>query len=603
MRAMGRNGDGPGLPSIRRGRSDDSSAHAPGESTEASSIAAAGKATVRRLSLLFVLAALLVAGLAAYSLVTFSALRATAHDLAVGGIPRSTLIEEVTSHVQEHRALLVAHVVTTELSVMDEIEADLAALEADVDAELAEYDQVARPGDFQERARIGSLWSEYVDLAADVVAASRRGDADRTTLVAMVDPALSRLVDALEGLAAANRAIVDRTVADVEERLLAGILSVAGLLGVILAGFAFAARAAARAVRRSALLSGQLLDAAVALNNYTEMSSLVDTDEDMARLALHTAAAIAGAEEGAVHLASHSGDRATVATATANALAGVVSLGDLGRCPGARRGGIHVTPDLGSAVSIRCPAYPAAEGALVCIPMTAHGELIGTVHLHWPSPTAPGTTTIASISRTAEHAALTIANRRLVSALRGIAATDPRTQLANTRAFDQAVDLALRSWQAGDQVAVLMIDIDHFKAFNDRHGHPAGDEALRAVAGIIKSCLRDGDLAARYGGEEFAVLLPRTDEESARQVAERIRERTASTFITVGPGVTDRLTLSAGVAAAPHSGLDRMVLMRAADSALYTAKQEGRNRVVVADGLARPDDTDAGPDLRLASAD
>jgi diguanylate cyclase (GGDEF)-like protein len=124
-----------------------------------------------------------------------------------------------------------------------------------------------------------------------------------------------------------------------------------------------------------------------------------------------------------------------------------------------------------------------------------------------------------------------------------------------------------------------MIDIDQFKLFNDRHGHPAGDEALRSFAGVLQSSMRDGDVAARYGGEEFAVLLPGVDRAAAMMIAERIRARTESTIISLAPGLTDRITVSIGIASAPVQGLERVALLRLADDALYRAKADGRNRV------------------------
>jgi diguanylate cyclase (GGDEF)-like protein len=126
------------------------------------------------------------------------------------------------------------------------------------------------------------------------------------------------------------------------------------------------------------------------------------------------------------------------------------------------------------------------------------------------------------------------------------------------------------------------------RSFNDRHGHPSGDEALRAFADILRSCLRDGDIAARYGGEEFAVALPGIDESTALAVAERIRSRTQGTLISLAPGITDRITVSIGVASAPRQAHDRVTLLRLADEALYQAKQAGRNRVVYAGSTGVP---------------
>jgi diguanylate cyclase (GGDEF)-like protein len=125
-----------------------------------------------------------------------------------------------------------------------------------------------------------------------------------------------------------------------------------------------------------------------------------------------------------------------------------------------------------------------------------------------------------------------------------------------------------------------MLDLDHFKEFNDRYGHPAGDEALRVFAHLLSSCIREEDVAARYGGEEFAVCLPGTDASAAMEVAERIRARTEQTIVPLSPGVTARLTVSVGVAMAPEEGSQLLSLLKAADEALYRAKLGGRNQVV-----------------------
>jgi diguanylate cyclase (GGDEF)-like protein len=123
----------------------------------------------------------------------------------------------------------------------------------------------------------------------------------------------------------------------------------------------------------------------------------------------------------------------------------------------------------------------------------------------------------------------------------------------------------------------MMSDVDHFKQFNDTHGHLKGDEALRCVAKVLKECSRDVDCVARYGGEEFLIILPETPTKGAVEVAERIRERLAAEAVAGG-----RLTLSIGVAEFPANGEGDEALIAAADAALYQAKGEGRDRVVAA---------------------
>lgn len=164
------------------------------------------------------------------------------------------------------------------------------------------------------------------------------------------------------------------------------------------------------------------------------------------------------------------------------------------------------------------------------------------------------------------------------------ARTDLKTGLLNAAAWqDDAAAELTRAVRARRPLAMVMLDIDHFKAVNDTHGHLAGDQVLRAVAGIIRSQLRDYDIAGRYGGDEFAVLLPHTQPGQARQIAERLRMAVAAAHLTAstggGPGIAVRVTVSAGVASLAGCGPGVHALIAAADAALYDAKTAGRNRV------------------------
>ncbi|MGB8974065.1 MAG: GGDEF domain-containing protein, partial [Pseudomonas capeferrum] len=161
-----------------------------------------------------------------------------------------------------------------------------------------------------------------------------------------------------------------------------------------------------------------------------------------------------------------------------------------------------------------------------------------------------------------------------------LAATDSLTGLANRRRLDQVLRLEwARAQRNHKPLAVLMVDVDHFKAFNQRHGHAGGDHALREVAKCIEACIRrPADLAARYGGEEFQVILPETDLTGARLLAERIRSSVAA----LAPFANDTraVTVSIGIGlyeAGPQ--YDLASVLGAADEALYRAKANGRNRV------------------------
>jgi diguanylate cyclase (GGDEF)-like protein len=166
--------------------------------------------------------------------------------------------------------------------------------------------------------------------------------------------------------------------------------------------------------------------------------------------------------------------------------------------------------------------------------------------------------------------------------LERLSATDPLTGLYNRRRMMEALENEVRrSRRLKHSCAVLMADVDNFKRYNDAHGHPAGDEVLKRVAALLREATRDVDVVARYGGEEFFVLLPETEGEGAAEVADRVRERLAADPLPGGA-----VTLSFGVAEFPAHGDTGETLIAIADAALYQAKREGRNRVVVAPGAA-----------------
>lgn len=161
---------------------------------------------------------------------------------------------------------------------------------------------------------------------------------------------------------------------------------------------------------------------------------------------------------------------------------------------------------------------------------------------------------------------------------------DALTQLSNRRHFDDALHAEWsRARRGGGALALLLIDIDHFKAFNDGLGHPAGDACLRDVARTLAACAnRGGDVVARYGGEEFAAILPGAERADALRVGERMRAAVEA-LILVSPAPAGRVTVSVGVATTAYADVvDVASFLRAADAALYAAKRAGRNRVAAA---------------------
>jgi diguanylate cyclase (GGDEF)-like protein len=183
----------------------------------------------------------------------------------------------------------------------------------------------------------------------------------------------------------------------------------------------------------------------------------------------------------------------------------------------------------------------------------------------------------------AGRASIALQNAHLHRVTRQLATTDELTQLANRRQFDEALAAeVVRAERFRDTVAVVAADLDNFKEINDRFGHDVGDLVLRAFAAAIRTNVRDVDLPARYGGEEFTVLLPATDAEGGRQLAERLRAAVENLSLDSGGAGIVPVRSSFGVASYPAEP-SAAALMRAADRALYRAKAAGKNQVVVAE--------------------
>jgi diguanylate cyclase len=166
--------------------------------------------------------------------------------------------------------------------------------------------------------------------------------------------------------------------------------------------------------------------------------------------------------------------------------------------------------------------------------------------------------------------------------------TDDLTGIANRRCFDQELQEAAEQGQdKREPMCLLMADIDHFKTFNDNYGHPAGDQILKLVAQVLTSCVKGRDVVARYGGEEFAVILPHTGLDGGRALAEQICRAVAATRVRVKSTGRELGSITLSVGCAQHQWGERPVdLVQRADTALYRAKQLGRNRVAVTSRLS-----------------
>ncbi len=224
------------------------------------------------------------------------------------------------------------------------------------------------------------------------------------------------------------------------------------------------------------------------------------------------------------------------------------------------------------------PGTPDEPESLIVVPLRVRGEVTGTLNVgRMGGAEAHFSEAEFEMARLfAGQASIAIQNAEIHRAVRNRAETDSLTGLHNRGAFDERL-ATLIAVPSAQPFALIMVDLDGFKDYNDRHGHPAGDEVLQAVGRAIDSAVRGRDLAFRYGGDEFAILIPRTELQPAVQVADRVRR----TISKLAPMVSWTMTASAGVACHPVDGATAAALVGAADAALYRAKELGGNRTEI----------------------
>ena len=203
----------------------------------------------------------------------------------------------------------------------------------------------------------------------------------------------------------------------------------------------------ARALERMRAALRHDVDQSGIFNRFTEVTTFATDDAAVAAANLEALRLLVAPDAGVVHVLNRSKDRAVPDATIGQAIADVLPMHALSGCPAIVRGSIHVAPDATEPLSVHCPVYPVDHGTLACVPL-AHGEVVGAIHLFWERPRAFGLEPRASVARIAQHAALAIANRRLLAALQGMASTDARTGLANSRAFDQILEDTLSARRA-----------------------------------------------------------------------------------------------------------------------------------------------------------
>lgn len=248
--------------------------------------------------------------------------------------------------------------------------------------------------------------------------------------------------------------------------------------------------------------------------------------------------------------------------------------------------------------SINLPIYQAdhLQGLLYTI-IEQQGKIIGSLNIFSTDPERRFSAEEQELVRAlTPQIGLAMENARLYDQLQSLAITDGLTGLANRRQLDDLLNIEVeRSKRYQRRFSILMIDLDHFKCYNDTFGHAMGDDLLQKISTLLKNNIRAGDIAARYGGDEFAVILPETGLEGAQCISSRLQKGVAALELPKKENVDcQRLSLSIGIAAYPEHASEPAALLRCADQALYRSKQLGRNRISVFNG-----ESDEGADGKI----
>jgi diguanylate cyclase (GGDEF)-like protein len=233
------------------------------------------------------------------------------------------------------------------------------------------------------------------------------------------------------------------------------------------------------------------------------------------------------------------------------------------------------------------------KGSYLCVPLTAQGENIGLLYLEKLSVgerTTEANKTLSGITKSqlklartmAEHISLSLANLKLRETLRHQAIRDALTGLFNRRYLQETLDREIyRAQRQESTLGVVMLDVDHFKIFNDTYGHEAGNRLLSILGRYLRGSIRAEDIPCRYGGEEFTLILPDISPEVLLERAETIRKGVKDLEVLFQDKLLGGVTISLGLSYFPQHGENSEALLQAADAALYQAKRNGRNRVVM----------------------
>jgi diguanylate cyclase (GGDEF)-like protein len=252
-------------------------------------------------------------------------------------------------------------------------------------------------------------------------------------------------------------------------------------------------------------------------------------------------------------------------------------------CLGLRRGSLFKTDN--PHTELICGHLKAKENlrTYTCIPLFAQSDIIGLFYLEWKEHQDINQKNNQDVllSMIAEQIAIGISNIKLRETLRNLSVRDPLTGLYNRRYLEETLEREIsRCNRKSLPLAIFMLDIDHFKHFNDKFGHEAGDIVIQALAGVLRNFSKKDDIACRYGGEEFIFIMPEVEAKAAKERAKALHDAISCIHLRYGSQALTQITISIGLAVYPEHGNTIHDLITAADTALYQAKNAGRNQTI-----------------------
>ena len=342
-----------------------------------------------------------------------------------------------------------------------------------------------------------------------------------------------------------------------------------------------AERRRSEAAARASAVSFETLSArSESLSKYTGMLQTCTNSDELLSLSGPLLSRMVPGLAGTLYLTRASRDHAEIAAQWGQHLAPSADMPAPDDCWSMRRNRSFACDDVAHQICCKHVDSDAVAGtvATACLPLSAHGDLLGWLYLSGPGH-GP-LTGIGQATQAVEQLSLALANMRLKDDLLRQSIRDPLTGLFNRRYLEESLGREIARCQRRKlPLAVLMLDLDHFKAFNDHHGHPGGDALLSAFGRLLQSSCRPEDIACRYGGEEFVLVLPEAEAQIGMDRARYILAATAQMVVAHLGRPLGRVTASIGVASMPEDGNNASTLLEVADKALYAAKHAGRNQV------------------------